>query len=44
MCLVRDIILLLAYRLVFGAALVIDILEVELVALRSGAVNYGVVG
>ena len=43
MCLVIDIIVLLGDRLVFSADLVIDNLEVDLVALRSEAVNYGVV-
>ena len=44
MCLVSDIIVLIVDRLVFGAALVIENLEVDFVALRGEAVNYGVVG
>ena len=44
MCLVIDIIVLLGDRLVFSTDLVIDNLEVDLVALRSEAMNYGVVG
>ena len=44
MYLESDIIVFLGGRLVFGADLVIENLEVDLVALKSEAVNYGVVG
>ena len=42
--LVSDIIVFLGDRLVFVSDLVIENLEVDLVALHSDAVNYGVVG
>ena len=44
MCLVSDMIVFLSDRLVFCADLVIENLEVDLVALQSDAVNYVVVG
>ena len=44
MWLVSDIIVFLGDRLVFGDDLVIDNFEVDLVALRSKAANYVIVG
>ena len=44
MWLVSDIIVFLNDRLVFGADLVVENLEVDLVSLQREAVNYGVVG